>query len=110
MKLISSLPKGQKENLLFLGDLQDPQQLSRRRDDWFKGAGCYFTSSCYFTACLFACIKKVREDIPYLKLRKVSDTELLRRIFTVSHSFLQDLGVYYAIQHSIGSEMYLAKE
>lgn len=102
--------KGQKENLLFLEDFQDPQQLSKQHDDWFNSAGCYFASSCYFTACLFACIKKVREDIPYLKLGRASDTELLQRIFTVSHSFLQDLGVYYAIQHSIGSEMYLTKE
>lgn len=102
--------KGQQENLLFLGDIQTPQQLSSQPDDWFNGEGCYFASSCYFTACLFACIKKVRADIPYLKLGKATDTEFLSRMFAVSRSFLQELGVFYAIQLSIGSEMYLAKE
>ncbi|MBX2862226.1 MAG: hypothetical protein KTR27_01615 [Leptolyngbyaceae cyanobacterium MAG.088] len=102
--------KGQKENLLFLEDIQHPQQFSQQGDDWFNGEGCYFASSCYFTACLFACIKKVREDIPYLKLGKANDTAFLCRIFVVSHSFLQELGIFYAIQHSIGSEMYVVQE
>lgn len=102
--------KGQKENLLFLENIQTPQQLSNQSDDWFNDKGCYFTSSCYFTACLFACIKKVREDIPYLKLGKAHDTDFLNRMFAVSRGFLQELGVFYAIQHSIGSEMYLTTE
>lgn len=102
--------KGQKENLLFLENIQNPQQLSNQSDDWFNGEGCYFTSSCYFTACLFACIKKVREDIPYLKLGKANDTDFLNRMFAVSRGFLQELGIFYAIQHSIGSEMYVTTE
>ncbi|MEM1255480.1 MAG: hypothetical protein AAGI69_23835 [Cyanobacteria bacterium P01_H01_bin.21] len=102
--------KGQRETLLFLDNIQNSQQISNQSDDWFNSEGCYFTSSCYFTACLFACIKKLREDVPYLKLGTASDTELLNQIFTVSRSFLQDLGIFYAIQHSIGSEMYLAHE
>jgi hypothetical protein len=104
------LAKGQRETLLFLENVQNEQQISTQTDDWFNGEGCYFTSSCYFTACLFACIKKVREDVPYLKLGTANDTELQNQIFTVSRSFLQDLGIFYAVQHSIGSEMYLANE
>lgn len=102
--------KGHREALLFLDNIQDVQQISDQNDAWFNGAGCYFTSSCYFTACLFACIKNVREDIPYLKLGKGNDTAFINQIFTISHSFLQNLGIFYAIQHSIGSEMYLADE
>lgn len=102
--------QGQKENLLFLAKMQTPQQLSSQNDDWFNGEGCYFVSTCYFTACLFACINKVRADMPYLKLGKTGDTELLSRMFAVSRSFLQELGIFYAIQHSIGSELYLVKE
>lgn len=102
--------KGQREALLFLKHIQDSQEISAQSDDWFNSEGCYFISSCYFTACLFACIKKLREDVPYLKLNSARDTELLNQVFTVSHSFLQDLGIFYAIQHSIGSEMYLTQE
>ena len=109
-ELDTRFTQGHRENLLFLESPQTPPQISAQPDDWFNGEGCYFVSSCYFTACLFACIKKVREDVPYLKLGKATDTELLRRMFAVSHGFLQDLGVFYAIQHSIGSEMYLAQE
>ena len=101
---------GQRESLLFLETIHNSQQISDQSDDWFNGEGCYFISSCYFTACLFACIKKLREDVPYLKLSSASDTELLNQIFAVSRSFLQELGVFYAIQHSIGSEMYLTQE
>ncbi|MEM7793051.1 MAG: hypothetical protein AAF579_01195 [Cyanobacteria bacterium P01_C01_bin.118] len=102
--------RGQKENLLFLAETKTPQQLSSQSDAWFNGEGCYFVSTCYFTACLFACINKVRADMPYLKLGKTGDTELLSRMFAVNRGFLQELGIFYAIQHSIGSELYLTKE
>lgn len=106
----SRLIKGQRESLLFLPKDTQSHQLSAQDDGWLNGEGCYFVSSCYFTACLFACIKKVREDIPYLKLRGRNDTALPSALFAVSRGFLSDLGIFYAIQHSIGSELYLHSE
>jgi hypothetical protein len=85
---------------------QELVEISRQPAEWFNGQGCYFTSSCYFTACLFAAMKRVREGIPYLRLNRAKDTELLTRILSVSHEFLDDLGIFYVIQHSIGEQMW----
>src|ERR1700724_1515071 len=90
----------------FLRSVQEEKELTQREDVWFTGTGCYLASSCYFTACLFASIAKVRTDIPYLRLGRKADTELLRQTFLVSRAFLQDLGIFYPIQHSIGWEMF----
>ncbi|HEX5760872.1 MAG TPA: hypothetical protein VF121_16915 [Thermoanaerobaculia bacterium] len=81
-------------------------EVSRQPAEWFNGHGCYFASSCYLTACLFAAMWRVRGGIPYLRLKRASDTELLTRILTVSHAFLDDLGIFYVIQHSIGEQMW----
>lgn len=80
--------------------------LSDRDEEWFAGAGCYLMSSCYFTACLFATITSVRRDIPYLRLGRNDDTELLRLTFRVSRAFLRDLGVFYVTQHTMGRELH----
>jgi hypothetical protein len=90
--------------------IESPEEVSNKDASWCNGKGCYLISSCYFTACLFVFIKKVREDIPYLRLKGGDDTKLLNLIFKVSHSFLQDLGIYYAIQHSIGEQAYIRSE
>jgi len=81
-------------------------ELSEQEDDWYIGRGCYLISSCYFTACLFATITRLRRDIPYLQLGRNVDTELLRLTFRVSKAFLRDLGIFYVIQHTIGRQMY----
>ena len=85
---------------------QELEEISGQPGEWFNGQGCYFTSSCYFTACLFAAMKRVREGIPYLRMKRASDTELLTRVLSVSHEFLDDLGIFYVIQHSIGEQMW----
>ena len=94
--------EGRVEALQFIAD---PRELSDKKEVWFVNDGVYLVSSCYFTACLFSTIKKVREDIPYLRLKKKNDAQLLNLMFKVNLAFLKDFGIYYAIQHSIGEEM-----
>lgn len=84
-----------------------PKTVSQKDADWFNGKGCYLISTCYITACLFATIQQVRENMPYLSFSKESDTELMTLMFYVSHGFLQDLGVFYVTQPSIGQRLYL---
>jgi hypothetical protein len=81
-------------------------EISLQTPEWFNAHGCYFASSCYFTACLFAAMERVREGIPYLRLKRASDTELLSCILRVSHEYLDDFGIFYVIQHSIGDQMW----
>jgi hypothetical protein len=83
---------------------ETPETVSAKPAAWFNEAGCYFASTCYFTACLFAAMRRVREGIPYLRMSGAADTELLTRILAVSHEFLDDDGVYYVVQHSIGEQ------
>lgn len=82
------------------------EEISLQPPEWFNGDGCYFASTCYLTACLFASMRRVRGGVPYLRLRWIRDTELQTSILTVSHEFLDDLGIYYVIQHSIGEQMW----
>ncbi len=86
--------------------IDNAKNVSEKDSDWFNSEGCYLISSCYFTACLFGAIKNVREDMPYLKLRSGDDTTLLNQMFAVSRAFLKDMGVFYAVQHAIGSQMW----
>jgi len=86
------------------------QSISAQKAEWFNSYGAYLVSTSYFTACLLGAMKKIREDIPYLKLRSGDDTALLSRTFAVSQAFLSNLGIFYAIQHSIGTEMWHREE
>lgn len=84
--------------------------VSAQEAQWFNGEGCYLISTCYFTACLFYQIRKVRDDFAYLRLGKQEDTHLLNLMFKVSHAFLQNIGIFYATQPSIGMDIYLAEK
>jgi hypothetical protein len=88
----------------------DANAVSTQKAEWFSGEGCYLISSCYFTAGLFYQIQKVRNDLAYLRLGKQEDTRLLNLMFQVSHAFLQNLGIFYAIQPSMGIDMYLPEQ
>ncbi|TMC18337.1 MAG: hypothetical protein E6J34_17435 [Chloroflexi bacterium] len=90
--------------------VSNTEELSHKDASWFNGEGCYFISSCYFTACLFATIKKVRDDVPYLRLRQGDDTQLLQLLLKINLGFLKKGGVYYALQQSIGEQMYTRAE
>jgi hypothetical protein len=100
-------PGGKLEALLYV---DEAKAVSEKDDQWFNGEGCYLISTCYFTACLFYHIKKVRDDFAYLRLGEGDDTELSDLMFSVSQAFLQDLGIFYATQPSIGNDMYLPNE
>jgi hypothetical protein len=94
------------DHLDFLDAVQNTEQISTKNISWFNEDGCYLVSSAYFNACLFGAIRKVREEMPYLRLRSGDDTRLLNLMFAVNQAFLQNLGVFYAIQHTIGAEMW----
>jgi len=87
-----------------------PAEVSAQEARWFNEEGCYLISSCYVTACLFFTIKQLRDNVPYLRLSRQGDTELMTHTFAVSQAFLQDLGIYYVIQPSIGTDVYLASQ
>jgi hypothetical protein len=87
--------------------IDDPAELSGKDAAWFNGEGCALLSSVYLTACLFAHMKKVREDFPYLRLSGRDDTRLAALLLGVQRGFLQGLGVFYVTQPSIGESMWV---
>jgi hypothetical protein len=93
---------GQYEAMLTIGD---PAEISDKDAAWFNGTGCALTSSVYLTACLFAQLKRVREDLPYLRLTADDDTQLAALLLGVQLGYLHDLGIYYVTQPSIGESM-----
>jgi hypothetical protein len=99
--------QGTVNSLLFIAV---PKDISTQEAKWFNDEGCYLASTCYITACLFFAMKQVRDNIPYLRLSRESDTELMTLLFRVSHAFLQDFGVFYVTQPSIGNDLYLSSQ
>ena len=87
-----------------------PHEVSDKDPEWFNGQGCYLVSSSYLTACLFAYLKKLREDFPYMRLTEKDDTQLSALLIRISVGFLQDGGIYYATQPSIGEDLLVRSE
>jgi hypothetical protein len=87
--------------------ISDPAEISGKDAEWFNGTGCALTSAVYLTACLFAQLKRVRDDFPYLRLAAADDTRLAALLLGVQQGYLRDLGVYYVTQPSIGQSMWL---
>jgi len=56
--------------------------------------------------CLFAQLKKVREDIPFLRLRGAEDTRLTELMLRVHLGFSKGHGVFYLTQPSIGEGLW----
>jgi hypothetical protein len=98
---------GRCEALLFVNS---PKDVSEKNAEWFNGQGCYLISSCYLTACLFYQMRRVRDDLPFLRLGKNDDTKLMALMIKVSLGFLRGFGVFYLTQPSIGNDMYLREE
>jgi hypothetical protein len=86
--------------------IDDPVEISAKDAGWFNGTGCALASSVYLTACLFAQLKKVRDDFPYLRLTPGDDTRLAALLLAVHQGYLSGLGVYYVTQPSIGQSMW----
>lgn len=99
--------KGKHDKILVINNAEE---VIHKDTEWFVGEGCYLMSSCYFVACLFAYIEKIRRDIPFLKLPNHIDTELIRRINKLVAGFSKNLNIYYAIQMNIGKEFYIKEE
>lgn len=95
---------GKHEALTYVDNTED---ISKQSAAWFNNHGCYLISSCYITARLFYYLEKVRSDLTYLRLSKKDDTELISQITLLSRSFRQGYGIYYLLQPSIGTDMYL---
>lgn len=85
----------------------DPAEISRKDAGWFNGTGCALASSAYLSACLFAQLKKVRDDFPYLQLAADDDTRLAALLLGVHQGYLSGLGIFYVTQPSIGQSMWV---
>jgi hypothetical protein len=55
-------------------------------------------------------MEKIRNDIPFLKLTKHKDTELIKIINKLTAGFSKNLNIYYGIQMNIGKEFYIREE
>jgi hypothetical protein len=86
--------------------IEEPAHISDKDAAWFNGTGCALASSVYLTACLFAQLKKVRDDFPYLRLSAGDDTRLAALLLQVQRCYLLNLGVFYVTQPSIGQSMW----
>lgn len=86
--------------------ISEPAEISGKDAEWFNGTGCALASSAYLTACLFAQLKKVRDDFPYLRLTAADDTRLAALLLGVQQGYLLDEGIYYVTQPSIGQSMW----
>jgi hypothetical protein len=86
--------------------IEEPEQISGKDAAWFNGTGCALASSVYLSACLFAQLKKVRDDFPYLRLSSADDTRLAAFLLRVQQGYLLNLGVFYVTQPSIGQSMW----
>lgn len=93
-----------------LAVIKDAGEVFYKETEWFVGEGSYLMSSCYFLGCLFAYNEKIRRDIPFFKLPKQVDTELIIRINKLVVGFSKNLNIYYAIQMNIGNEFYIKEE
>ncbi|CAK8722855.1 MAG: hypothetical protein CDV28_1133 [Candidatus Electronema aureum] len=85
---------------------KNPDGIKNKEDLWFNREGCYLVSSCYLAACLFSCLNRVRESVPFLELSKTDDTRLLALSTKVSLRFLRNFGIFYVSQFSIGHDLY----
>lgn len=89
--------------------IDKPEDISSKTISWMIGEGCYLLSSCYLIACLFFTIKQVRDAVPFLKLDRKQDTEMLKLMENINVLFggLEG-GVFYVIQFSLANDIYLS--
>lgn len=100
-------PSGKAHAMLSVGE---PAEISGKDAAWFNGQGCALLSSVYLSACLFAQLKKVREEFPYLRLSGADDTQLAALLLRVQRGYLLGTGVYYVTQPSIGESIWVRGE
>lgn len=89
---------------------ENANEIKNKDQQWFNGQGFYLISSCYLASCLFSCLNRARESVPFLELSKSDDTKLLALSTKVSLGFLRNLGIFYVSQFSIGHDLYNREE
>jgi hypothetical protein len=97
-------------NCTILTFIHDFSEIKKQDKHWFINEGCYLISSSYLVACLFGTIEKLREEYPYITIRKKDDTLILNKVFAINLAFLTDLSIFYVLQHNIGHLMYNKSE
>ncbi len=86
------------------------REIKKHDKHWFVNEGCYLISSSYLVACLWGTIEKLRQEYPYITIKKKDDTLILNKVFEINLAFLKDLSVFYVLQHNIGQIMYNKSE
>jgi hypothetical protein len=79
--------------------IDEPREISGKDAEWFNDQGTPLVSSAYAMACMLAHLKKVPEDIPYLRLSSADDTRLVELILKVQIPLLKEGGIQYFTQN-----------
>jgi hypothetical protein len=90
--------------------LDSTAQLGDKEAAWFVDRGARLTTAAYLTACLLAHLARVRDNVPYLRLTTAADTRLAELVLQVHVGILQDGGMPYMAQISLGQEMWHREE
>jgi hypothetical protein len=90
--------------------IDKPEETSSKEPEWFNGEGGHLASSVYIMACLFAYLKKVREQIPYLHLSGTDDTRLAELILKLQIALTKEEGIQYVAQASVGEDMWVTTD
>jgi hypothetical protein len=90
--------------------IEKPEEISAKDSTWFNGTGAFLATSVYIMACLFGYLRKVREEIPYLRLSSADDTRLVELILKLQISLVRQGGIQYVVQASIGQDMWIKDE
>lgn len=107
LKAVEQENKNRINDILIIGE---PFELLEKDDEWFTGCGCYLMSTCYYAACLFAFLERIRNKMPFLKLENENDTKMAELIGHIVNDFGRNLNIYYPLQMNIGREMYRVNE
>jgi hypothetical protein len=90
--------------------IDKPEDISSKEPGWFNGEGGHLASSVYLMACLFAYLKKLREQIPYLHLSGTDDTRLAELMLKLQIALTKENGIQYVVQTSLGEDMWVATD
>jgi len=96
----------EENGVLALTFAADAKETRSRPVGWYGNEGHYLISSSYLAACFFSMAARIRRSLPFITLNEKDDTEVLNLIRRVSLGYLDELGVFYVIQNSIGDLMW----
>lgn len=96
--------KDLEESSLF--DIHTAEELLEKEESWFDEEKNQLMSVCYYTAVLFAVMKRVRESSPFLKLKAKDDIKLLDLINNIMKDYMKYFKIHYSMQSNIGEMVY----